>query len=188
MPYAPPPELATLSLSQVAELVAQRKLPPVDDWNPALSGDSEMRICADGRWFHQGGEITRPAMIRAFASLLRRDDDGQHFLVTPYEKLSIIVDDAPLMAVELRSEGIGRERNMAFRLNTDDLVILDAEHPMEMRSTGGPPIPYINVRGDIWAKLSRPAYYEAAEMALTENPEHPGLYSAGQYFAFGQME
>ncbi len=186
MPYAPPPELATLSLSQVGELIAARKLPPVGDWNPAITGDSEMQILADGRWLHQGGPISRPAMVRAFASLLRFNDGG-HYLVTPYEKLSIIVDDAPFIAVELLNEGEGTSRNLAFRLNTDDLVILDADHPMVMRESIGPPLPYINVRGGLWAKLSRPVYYEMAELALAENPEKPGLYSGGTFFPFGDM-
>ncbi len=186
MPYAPPPELATLSLHQVAELVAARKLPPVNDWNPANTGSSEMQILADGRWLHQGGEITRPAMIRAFASLLRCDD-GQHYLVTPYEKLSIIVDDAPFLAVELRSEDAGTTRNLAFRLNTDDLVIMDEAHPLVMRHDTDPPLPYINVRGGLWAKLSRPVYYEMAELALAESPSKPGLYSYGTFFRFDEM-
>ena len=109
MPYEPPPELAGLNLTQIAELIAVRKLPPVGNWHPEHSGDSEMRIAADGRWFHQGGEIKRAAMVRAFSSLLRRDDIG-YWLVTPQEKLSIIVDDAPFIAVELRSEGTGESR------------------------------------------------------------------------------
>ena len=87
MPYNPPPELATLDLAGIAQLVADRKLPPVESWNPAKSGDSEMRIAADGRWFHQGGEIRRPAMVRAFSSLLRREADGNYHLVTPQERL-----------------------------------------------------------------------------------------------------
>ena len=90
MPYDVPPDLNALTLSQAAELVAARKLPPVSQWSPAVIGDSEMRIAADGRWFHQGGEIRRPAMVRAFASLLLRDDRGRHWLVTPAEKLSLI--------------------------------------------------------------------------------------------------
>jgi uncharacterized protein len=184
MPYAPPPELATLSLRQVAELVAARALPPVNDWNPEITGNSDMQILADGRWLHQGGEIKRPAMVRAFASLLR-NDDGKNYLVTPYEKLSIIVEDAAFIAVELRSEGSGAARNLAFRLNTDDLVILDEAHPLVMRQGMNPPLPYINVRGGLWAKLSRPVYYELAELALTENPVQPGFYSAGQFFSFG---
>ncbi|MEP6870076.1 MAG: DUF1285 domain-containing protein, partial [Novosphingobium sp.] len=104
MPYEPPPELTGLSLTQIAALVEARKLPPVDEWEPQHTGDSLMRIAPDGRWFHDGGEITRPAMVRAFASLLRRDPDGQHWLVTPEEKLSITVDDAAFIAIDMSHE------------------------------------------------------------------------------------
>jgi uncharacterized protein len=176
MPYEPPPELASIGLSAIADLVAQRKLPPVDQWQPTTSKDSEMRIAADGRWFHQGGEIRRPAMVRAFSSLLRRDDDGSYWLVTPHEKLSIIVEDVPFIAVELRSEGELEQRILAFRLNNDDLVIVDADHALEFR-----PLPYVHVRGGLWAKLARPVYYELAEMALAEGNAPDGLWSHGQF-------
>jgi uncharacterized protein len=187
MPYTPPPELASLSLTQIAELISDRKLPPVTDWNPDKVGDSEMQIMADGRWFHQGGEIKRPAMVRAFSSLLRCDEDGHHWLVTPQEKLSIKVDDAPFIAVELRTESEGDARQLALRLNTDDLVVLDRDHPLVMREGSDPPLPYVLVRGRLWAKLSRPVYYEMAELALAENAGSPGLWSAEQYFPFGNM-
>ena len=187
MPYTPPPELASLSLAEIAELAAQRKLPPVDEWEPEAVSDSFMVITADGKWFHKGGQIKRPAMVRAFSSLLRCDDDGQHWLVTPYEKQSIKVEDAPFLAVELRSEGEGDARQLALRLNTDDLVILDADHPLVIRpqadDTDEPPLPYVNVRGNLWAKLARPVYYELADLALSENSDGPGLWSGGNYFS-----
>jgi uncharacterized protein len=182
MPYNPPPELATLSLSQIAELVQQRKLPPVDQWHPESSGDSEMRIAADGRWYHQGGEITRPAMVRAFSTLLRRDDD-RYWLVTPQEKLSITVEDAPFIAVEVQSEGSGDQRTLAFRLNSDDLVIAGREHALELR-----PLPYLHVRAGLWAKLARPVYYELAELALNEGHAPPGVWSSGLFFPIGSAE
>ena len=172
------PNLAKLNLSEIAELVANRKLPPVESWEPAETGDSEMRIASDGKWFHQGGEITRPAMIRAFSSLMRRDADGQHWLVTPQQKLSIIVDDVPFIAVELQSEGQGQARSLAFRLNTDDLVFADGEHPIEVRDG----LPYLHVRGGMWAKLARPVYYELANLALAENADAPSIWSKGSQF------
>jgi hypothetical protein len=177
MPYEAP-DLAKLTLSDIAELVAARKLPPVESWEPANIGDSEMRIASDGKWFHQGGQITRPAMIRAFSSLLRRDADGQYWVVTPQQKLSIIVEDAPFIAAELQSEGEGSERSLAFRLNSDDLVFADADHAIEMR--GG--LLYLHVRGGMWAKLARPVYYELANLALAENPEDPSIWSKGTQF------
>lgn len=177
MPYEAP-DLAKLTLSDIADLVAARKLPPVESWEPANTGDSEMRIASDGAWFHQDGEITRPAMIRAFSSLLRRDADGQYWLVTPQQKLSIMVDDVPFIAVELQSEGEGAERSLAFRLNSDDLIFADADHAIKMR--GG--MLYVHVRGGMYAKLARPVYYELANLALSENPDSPSIWSRGAQF------
>jgi len=183
MPYDAP-QFAGLSLDEIAEQVAARKLPPVNNWNPEKSGDSEMRIAADGRWFHQDGEITRPAMIRAFSSLLRRDPDGSHWLVTPHERLAITVEDAPFIAVEVQIEGRGNARTLAFRLNSDDLVIAGPGNQIELRAG----LPYLHVRGGLWAKLARPVYYELAELALTENPAKPGLSSQGVYFPIGEAD
>lgn len=177
MPYSPPPELATLDLASIAQLVAERKLPPVDQWHPTKTGDSEMQITADGRWFHQGGEIRRAAMVRAFSSLLRREADGSYHLVTPQERLAISVEDAPFIAVECQREGEGSKSTLAFRLNTDDLVIAGPDHGIEAR-----PFPYLHVRGNLWAKFSRPVYYELAEIALEEKPDAPGIWSSGVFF------
>jgi hypothetical protein len=162
MPYQPPPELAGLSLGEIAELVAARKLPPVDQWAPERSGDSRMRIARDGRWYHDGGEITRPAMVRAFASLLMRDDAGQHWLVTPHEKLSIEVDDVAFVAVDVKRD----DGALAFRLNSDDLVIAGPEHPI--RAAGDPEVPaiYLAVRHGTEARLNRSTYAQLIDIAL----------------------
>ncbi|WP_334182385.1 DUF1285 domain-containing protein [Novosphingobium sp.] len=177
MPYEPPPELNALSLAQVAELVAARKLPPVAQWSPQHLGDSEMTIRADGRWFHQGGEIRRPAMVRAFASLLLRDDEGQHWLVTPVEKLSIEVEDVPFIAIDVRQEG----NALIFRLNTDDLVIAGPDHPI--RSEGDPETPaiYLGVRNGTEARLNRSTYAQLVEIAL-ERGEDLTVSSQGTTF------
>src|SRR3954467_14059652 len=113
MPMAPAPEdLAGLSLADIARLAAEKKLPPVEKWNPAYCGDSAMRIARDGTWYHEGSPIGRPAMVRLFSTILRREPDGSYVLVTPVEKLGIVVEDAPFVAVELKSEGAGRERSL----------------------------------------------------------------------------
>jgi hypothetical protein len=176
MPYEPPPELAALSLDAIADLVAARKLPPVDQWNPAQSGDSLMTIRADGRWFHDGGEITRPAMVRAFASLLTRDAAGQHWLVTPHEKLSIAVDDAAFIAIDVKQDG----EALAFRLNTDDLVIAGPDHPI--RAAGDPDTPalYLGVRHGCEARLNRSTYAQLIEIAL----QHGSLSVTSQGVTF----
>lgn len=162
MPYEPPPELAALSLAEIADLVASRRLPPVDQWTPAHSGDSEMRICADGRWLHQGGPITRPAMVRAFSSLLMRDGQGRHWLITPHEKLSIAVDDAAFIAIDVKQEGDG----LAFRLNTDDLVIAGPDHPIIARGDADVPALYLGLRHGLEARLNRSTYGQIVEIAL----------------------
>ena len=180
MPYTPPPELASLSIAEIAELVAAEKLPPVDQWDPQESGDSEMRIAADGTWYHQGDPIRRPAMVRAFSSILRREGDGSYALVTPYQKLGILVEDAPFVAVELESEGRGAERTLAFRLNTDHLVVADADHPL--RVGADMPQPYLRVRRGLEAVLARPVYYQLAELALEEGADPPGIWSGGTFF------
>ncbi|MEO5587359.1 MAG: DUF1285 domain-containing protein [Novosphingobium sp.] len=162
MPYEPPPELGNLSLAEIAALVAERKLPPVDLWRPERTGDSEMRIAADGRWYHQGGEITRPAMVRAFATLLVRDEDGGHWLVTPQEKLTIVVADAALVAVDVTQV----DGWLTFRLNTDELVIAGPDHPI--RAAGDPDTPalYLAVRHGIEARLNRSTYLQIIDIAL----------------------
>lgn len=165
MPYEPPPELAGLSLAQIAALVEQRKLPPLADWTPAETGDSHMRIAADGKWYHEGGEITRPAMIRAFSTLLLRDeakDGGGHWLVTPQQKLSIAVEDAAFIAVDMKQEGDA----LAFRLNTDDIVIAGPDHPLVARGDRDTPALYLAVRHGTEARLNRSTYGQLAELAL----------------------
>lgn len=180
MPYDAP-DLATLNLSEVADLVAARKLPPVDQWDPQHVGESEMRIAADGAWHHQGGKIRRPAMVRAFSSLLRRDSLGHHWLVTPHQKLSIDVDDAPFVAVEMQSEGEFEKRSLAFRLNSDDLVMAGPSSALVLRDE----LPYLHVRNGLWAKITRSVYYELAEIALSESPDDPKIWSNGVAFSIG---
>lgn len=164
MPYEPPPELASLSLAEIAAQAAARNLPPLDQWSPAREGDSEMRIAADGRWYHQGGLITRPAMVRTFASLLMRDGAGQHWLVTPHEKLSIDVEDAAFIAVDVRQESGA----LAFRLNTDELVLAGPDNPVIARGDPDCPALYVAVRHGTEARLNRSTYGQLVEIALAD--------------------
>lgn len=161
MPYEPVPDLASLSLAQIAELNDARKLPPVEQWNPAHSGDSRMVIKADGRWFHDGGEIRRPAMIRAFAGLLRRDEQGQHWLVIPHEKQSIEVEDAAFIATDVsRAEGA-----LAFRLNTDEIVLAGPDNPLTARGDAETPALYLAVRHGTEARINRSTWLQLVELA-----------------------
>jgi len=182
MPYRPPPELASLSLSDIAQLIAEQKLPPVDQWTPDNEGESEMRIAADGVWYHQGSKIERPAMVRAFSTLLRKEQDGSYALVTPFQKLQIEVEDAPFVAVEVESENSGKERTMAFRLNTDHLVMAGADNVIRFPRGEEKPQPYLHVRGGLHAVLARPVYYQLAQYALDDDLQPFGLWSNGAFF------
>jgi hypothetical protein len=182
----PPPEtLAGLSLDEVSRLVAAGRMPPVDRWNPGHCGDSEMVIHADGRWSHQGAPIARPALVRLFSTILRREADGTHVLVTPAEKLTIAVEDAPFVAVEMTCEGSGRDARLAFRTNVGDLVVADADHPLAIEDRGHGAHPYLRVRGGLDALVARPVYYELANLAIDGEPGPDGaigLWSAGAFF------
>ena len=175
------------SLADAARLLAEKKLPPVERWNPTRCGPSHMRIAADGSWFHEGRPIPRPALVKLFSTILRRETDGRHVLVTPVEKLDIEVEDAPFVAVEATSEGQGRARRIGFRLNTDDYVIAGSRNPLHVAAAdGSAPRPYLKVRGGLEALIARPVFYELVEWALAEGGDEVGLWSDGMFFRFGQ--
>ena len=176
------PDLATLSLPEIAALVEQQRLPPVERWTPTHCGDSEMRIARDGTWFHQGGPIGRPAMVRLFARILRREPDGGYVLVTPVEKLDIAVEDLPFLAVEMKVEGTGRDTALAFRLNTGELVTADDAHPIAFADGADGPLPSILVRGGLSARIVRSVYYDLAARAIDEGATPPGVWSGGTFF------
>lgn len=183
MPMEPPPDLSSLSLAEIARLAAARKLPPVEKWNPIHCGHSGMRIARDGTWFHEGSPIGRKEMVRLFSTVLRREPDGSHVLVTPVEKLDIDVEDAAFIATEVQIQGEGRDRRMAFSLNTGDLVLLDAAHPLIVRQDDHGPVPYLAVRGGLEARIARSVYYELANIAVAE--EADGVWSHGSFFPLG---
>ena len=184
MPMPPPPEdLSSLSLAEIARLAGEKRLPPVEKWHPTHCGDSQMRIARDGTWYHEGSPIGRQAMVRLFSTILRREPDGGFVLVTPAEKLDIQVEDAPFVAVELKSEGEGRNRRLAFRLNTGDVIVAGPEHALRFEAG---PHPYVEVRAGLDALVARPVYYELAEIALAEGAAPAGVWSEGVFFALEQ--
>lgn len=163
------------------------ELPPVERWNPSFCGDLDIRISADGRWHYLGTPIGREPLVRLFASVLRKDEDGRHYLVTPVEKIGITVEDAPFIAVEMHAEGTGKKRLITFRTNVGDVVTADADHPLRFvdePQTGGLK-PYLTVRGRLEALLSRPLLYELAD-AFEEAPVNGrpmlGVWSGGRFF------
>ncbi|HEY6868709.1 MAG TPA: DUF1285 domain-containing protein [Novosphingobium sp.] len=161
MPYDPPPDLSALSLAEIARLVADRKLPPVDRWEPAETVDSHITIRADGTWLHEGSPITRPAMVRAFSGLLTRDAAGRHWLLTPHQRHAVAVEDAAFVAVDV----VQTEGALAFRLNTDDTVIAGPAHPLRSAGARDTPALYLAVRHGCEARLNRSTYQQLAELA-----------------------
>lgn len=144
-----------------------------------------MRIAADGTWYHQGAPIRRPEMVRLFSNILRKENDGGYVLVTPVEKLDIVVDDAPFAAISAESEGMGRDRRIGFRLNTGDPLIAGSEHALQVTDGETGPKPYVHVRAGLTALILRPVYYELVEWALAEDHDPPGLWSDGVFFSLG---
>lgn len=184
MPESRPPlELQGVSLADLQRLIDERRLPPVDQWKPEHCGHSEMRIARDGTWYHQGSPISRPAMVRLFSTVLRREPDGRHMLVTPVEKLEIDVETTAFRAVELQSESEGASRRIALRLDSGDAVIVGPDHPLTIAEAEHGPSPRVLVRHGLEAELSRPVYYEMAEIALGEGADPPGIWSDGAFFS-----
>lgn len=176
---------AATQAAKSGDKAATKGLPPVHLWNPAFCGDLDMRIANDGTWFYLGSPIGRPALVRLFASILKRED-GKHFLVTPVEKVGIRVDDAPFLAVEMTTDQDAGNRVITFRTNVDDEVVCDAGHRLrfELADDGGL-MPYLHVRADLWAKVTRALYYDLVDMGeerVVDGKAMFGIASAGEFF------
>lgn len=173
-------------LTDAARRAATKGLPPVHMWNPPFCGDLDMRIASDGTWFYLGTPIGRPALVKLFSTILKREDD-KYFLVTPVEKVGIRVDDVPFLAVEMVVDGDGRGRQLSFRTNVDEWVPCDGNHGLrfEMSADGGL-TPYLHVRSDLWAKVTRALYYDLVKMGeerVVDGRELFGVVSDGVFFS-----
>lgn len=157
---------------------------PVERWDPPHCGDIGITIRADGTWIYQGSPIGRLALVKLFASILRKDADGQTYLVTPVEKIVVHVEDAPFHAVEMAVEGKGADQSLTFRTNVDDVVTVDAEHPL--RFVSAPPDgglkPYVRVRGRLDALVTRAIYADLVALAVENDAGVLGLWSGGVWW------
>ena len=179
---APPDPKLDLPIAGIPEDRGVRY--PVEQWHPSHCGDSHMRIDGEGRWFHEGREIRRPELVSLFARLLRREPDGRHVLVTPVEMLDIDVADAPLIAVDMRSEGEGPARQLAFRIGaTAQWIAADADHRLRLEPGALGPRPYLGLDAGLCARLARPVYYALADLAIEEGNAPAGLWSGGAFHA-----
>jgi len=185
MPESHPPiEAQGLSLADLAAAIEARGgPPPVDRWNPERCGHSGMRIARDGSWYHEGSPIGRPAMVRLFASVLRREPDGSHALVTPAEKLAIDVETTAFRATQMTMAGSGKQRRIGLTLDSGDALIIGSDHPLTVADMPEGPSPRVAVRFGLEAELVRSLYYELADIALAEGHDPPGVWSNGTFFA-----
>jgi hypothetical protein len=168
------------SLAGIAEAAKARGLPPVHLWNPAHCGDIDILIRADGVWMHEGSPIGRPELVRLFSTVLRRDPDGHH-LVTPVEKLRIQVEDLPFRAVAVERRG----EDLVFTTDVGDEAMAGPDYPLEVTiGPDGQPAPAVRVRADLWARLTRPVFYELVEMAEPRGGELV-VRSGGADFVLG---
>ncbi len=160
---------------------------PVHDWNPPFLGDIDIRIGADGTWYHLGTPIHRQRLVRLFASILRREDDGTICLVTPVEKYAIHVDDVPFQAVEMSIAGVGSEQIVSFRSNVDDRVNVDRNHPLRFAAAqaDGQTRPYVMMRDGLEALIVRSVFYDLVDLGVThdvDGAERFGVWSSGEFF------
>jgi hypothetical protein len=185
------------AITGAARAAAQKGPPPVHLWNPPFCGDLDMRIATDGTWFYLKTPIGRPALVKLFASVLKREGD-KYFLVTPVEKCGIVVDDAPFLAVELKVEqgddGQGeRAQVLHFRTNVDDWVACGRDHALRFEpehATGGLK-PYLHVRCDLWAKVTRALFYDLVELGEERDIDGKrmfGVVSTGEFFAMAPAD
>ena len=157
---------------------------------PFICGDIDIRIAADGTWFHEGGPIGRLPLVKLFAGVLERDEAGDYWLVTPVERARIQVEDAPFLAVEMTATGRGEDQVLRFRTNLDEDVTVGPDHPISFRarpSGDGDAVPYVTVRDGLEARIVRPVYYELAEHCVeaeVAGRQVMGVWSGGVFFPF----
>jgi len=180
------------NLAEIMARLQDKKLPPVDKWNPDFCGDIDMRIARDGTWYYMGSPIGRKRMVKLFSTVIRRDDD-EYFLVTPVEKLGIKVDDAPFVAVEADIHDPGPDQGIVFRTNVDDEVIAGSDNPIrvEIDPETAEPSPYVLVRKNLWALIARPVFYQlvdAGEERVMDGRTVLGIASRGRFFVIGSLD
>lgn len=177
-------------LNAIIKQIKDKKHPPVHLWNPEFCGDLDMRIARDGTWFYLGSPIGRKPLVKLFSSVIRFDEDGKYYLVTPVEKIGITVEDAPFVAVEMFKKGSGKDQVISFRTHVDDFVIVDKEHPLRMSfdKKTEEPSPYVTVRSNLDALIARSVFYDLVALGVEENIDGEdlfGVWSSGTFFDFG---
>ena len=171
------------SLLTELEKVRYKDRPPINLWYPEKVSNLDISISADGYWSYHGSVIARHRLARLFSTLLRLEDDGEYYLITPEEKYRINVADAPFVAISMQEAGNGRLQKLSFTTNMGDIITLDYQHPLRIETDlrSGEPSPYIMVRDNLEAKLSRNVYYQLMEL-LEKKDNHLGIWSENNFF------
>ncbi|MGO1461049.1 MAG: DUF1285 domain-containing protein [Marinobacter sp.] len=178
-------------IEQVAKTTKNTSQPPLEQWHPELSGEMDLRISRDGLWIHKGEPMGREAIVKLFSTILRREDDGQYYLLTPVEKWRIQVEDTPLLAHSLEVTGTGEQQIIKLTTNVGETLEVGDEHPLKVDSykDSAQPRPIIRVRHGVDARLVTAAYYDLAEHVVEQKIEGKsvlGVFSHGNFYKIGQ--
>ena len=184
-------KISPASLIKEIEKYEGDLLPPVHLWNPPICKNINMRIDREGRWYFMDSIIGRERMVRLFSRVLRLDDDGYYYLVTPVEKIKLEVEDKPFLIVDFSIAGRDKEQIISFKTNTNDHFLLDEHHPLrvEIKSSTKEPSPYVLVRENLEGLLSRNVYYKLVDISVTKKLKHKkivGIWSRNQFFELGE--
>jgi uncharacterized protein len=176
------------AIANVAKREGGKGPPPVHLWNPPFCGDIDMRIAADGTWFYMQSPIGRPALVKLFASVLKREAN-KYFLVTPVEKVGIVVEDAPFLAVEMQTQEQTGSRLLRFRTNVDDWIECGPEHALrfEPEPASGGLKPYLYVRRGLWARLTRALFYDLVALGEERDVEGRRMFGVASQDSFFPM-
>ena len=170
----------------------KKSLPPIEKWNPPFCGDIDMTISKSGKWYYMGSEIKRPAMVKLFSGILRLEADNSYYLVTPVEKVRIQVEDAPFVAVAITKEQSEGMNSVTFRTNLNDEIVLSKENPLSIEiKKNDEPSPYITVRNNLRALISRSVFYELVDLAETipiDGVPYLAIKSQGEIFKIHKVE
>lgn len=172
---------------QIESETGEKSKPPLDQWHPELSGDIDIVVNRKGEWLYEGKPIGRESIVRLFSTILRREEDGHYYLVTPVEKWRIQVEDTPLLAHSLKAEGEGDQRILSVTTSVGEVLQIDEDHPLFVRTypETGEPRPVVLLPHGLEARLVTSAYYDLAELVAADNPdpERPmGVWSHGNFY------
>jgi len=189
MAKSPEPNVLQSVIAEAEKAGGERALPPVHLWEPDYCGDIGMRIARDGQWYYDNSPIGRKKLVRLFSTILRHDEDGEHYLVTPVEKIRVEVDDAPFVATLLHVQGSGRQQVLQFETNVGDVTEAGPEHGLrfDINPQSDEPSPYVHVRARLEALIARSVYYDLVALSEIVGDEF-GVWSHGVFFPIASAD